>query len=98
LGSFDIRAFEISLLQSTDGDGTFISLMAQKFQQDYQHDAFGRMTSATSPLWAVCALRRRVNPRLLRIHPLWKGGWGSGGGSSYEIRTYLKPGQQGTKK
>jgi len=70
--TLDIRVFEISLLQSTDGDGTFISLMAQKFQQDYEYNAFGRMTSATSPLWAVCALRWRVNPRLLRIHPLWK--------------------------
>ena len=54
-----------------DGDGTFILLMAQTFSQDYQYDAFGRMTSATSPLWA--------NPRLLRIHPLWKGGWSGGG-------------------
>ena len=66
-----------------DGDGTFISLMAQHFQQAYEYDAFGRMTSATSPLWA--------SPRLLRIYPLWKGGWGDGGadgGLFYGITPY----------
>jgi len=43
--TLDIRVFAISLLQSTDGDGTFISLMAQEFQQDYEYDAFGRLAS-----------------------------------------------------
>ena len=31
----------------------------------------GGLLAVISPLWA--------NPRLLRIHPLWKGGWGGGG-------------------
>ena len=82
IGHSRLCVFENSLLQSTDGDATFISLMPQKFQQAYEYDAFGRMTSVTSPL----------SPSAPHPPPLERGlgGGGAAGGLPFSFRFSTK--------